>query len=98
LDSRIFRGGLEYLVHWKGYGAADDLWLPARNVSGAKKLVTEFHKQNPEAPQHISAAIYASLPFQPFENFTEPLKRTIFDWTAGRGSTRDDKLRATNCT
>jgi len=33
LDSRIFYGKLEYLVRWKGYGVADDLWLPVENVS-----------------------------------------------------------------
>ena len=84
LDSRVFRGRLEYLVRWKGYGAAEDLWVPTRDVSGAKRLVKEFHRLNPEAPQHISATLYASLPFRPLVNFTEPLQRTLFDWTAGR--------------
>ena len=74
LDSQFFRGKLEYLVRWKGYGAADDLWIPERDVSGARRLVTEFHRQNPEASRHISAATHASLPFQPFTNFTEPTK------------------------
>ena len=26
LDSRIFRGKVEYLVHWKGYGVEEDEW------------------------------------------------------------------------
>ena len=89
LDSRIFRGRLEYLVRWKGYGAAEDLWVPTQDVSGAKRLVREFHRLNPEAPQRISASLYASLPFQPLVNFTEPPKRTLFDWTAGRYSIHD---------
>ena len=59
LDSRIFRGRLEYLVRWKGYGAAEDLWVPTQDVSGAKRLVREFHRLNPEAPQRISASLYA---------------------------------------
>ena len=46
LDSQVFRERLEYLVHWKGYGAADDQWVPAMDVSGARRLVAEFHKQN----------------------------------------------------
>ena len=50
LDSQFFRGKLEYLVHWKGYGAADDLWIPERDVSGARRLVTVFHRQNSEVP------------------------------------------------
>ena len=49
LDSQIFCGKLEYLVCWEGYGAADDLWVHAKDVSGARRLVTEFHKHNPEA-------------------------------------------------
>ena len=87
LDSQSFRGRLEYLVHWKGYGAADDLWIPEKDVSSARRLVTEFYKQNPEASWCISATIHTSLPFQPFTNFTEPTKRTLFDWTIGRAVT-----------
>ena len=41
LDSWLFRGKLGYLVCWKGYGAADDLWIPERDISGARWLVTE---------------------------------------------------------
>ena len=93
LDSQVFRGRLEYLVHWKGYGAADDQWVPARDVSGARRLVAEFHKRNPEAPQRISAALYATLPFQPLQNFTKPPIRGLFDWTKGRDLTRDPKLQ-----
>ena len=62
LDSRIFHGRLEYLVRWKGYGAAEDLWVPTQDVTGAKRLVREFHRLNPEAPQRISASLYASFP------------------------------------
>ena len=76
-------------MHWKGYGAADDLWLPAKDVSGVRHLVVEFHQQNPEAPQHILAAVYATLPFQTLENFTEIPKQCLFDWTEGRNPTRD---------
>jgi hypothetical protein len=84
LDSRLFRGRLEYLIRWKGYGAEEDQWRPAKDVSGARRLVMEFHKQNPEAPRHISATTYTTLPFQAFQNFTEPPKRTLSDWTKGR--------------
>ena len=76
-------------MRWKGYGAADDLWLPAKDVSGTRCLVTEFHRQNPEAPQHISAAVYATLPFRTLENLTEIPKQHLFDWTEGRNLTCD---------
>ena len=97
LDSRVFRERLEYLVCWKGYGAADVQWVPARDVSGAMRLVAEFHKQNPEAPQHISATLYATLPFQPLQNFTKPPIRGLFDWTKGRDLTCDPRLQKKGC-
>ena len=37
LDSQVFWGRLEYLVCWKGYGAADDLWIPKKEAAGAKR-------------------------------------------------------------
>ena len=52
LDSQVFRGRLEYLVHWKGYGIEEDEWRLAEDVRGSKWLVSEFHCRNPEAPQH----------------------------------------------
>ena len=84
LDSWVFQGRLEYLVCWKGYGAANDLWIPAKEAAGAKRHIAEFHKQNPETPTCISAAVYAALPFRPIENFTKPAKQALFDWTLGR--------------
>jgi len=65
LDSRIFRGKLEYLVHWKGYGIEEDEWRPSDDVKGAKRLVSEFHQQNPEAPQHISPSTSLNFPSAP---------------------------------
>src|SRR5467141_2673510 len=71
LDSRIFRGKLEYLIRSKGYGIEEDEWRPSDDVKCAKKLVSEFHWQNPEAPQHISAIDFSKLPFCPLTNFTD---------------------------
>ena len=50
LDSRIFRGKVEYLVRWKGYGVEEDEWCPVRDVQGSKQLVAEFHRTHPQAP------------------------------------------------
>ena len=33
---------LQYLIHWKGYSAADDTWEPADQVH-ADKLVKSYH-------------------------------------------------------
>ena len=51
LDSQIFRGKVEYLVRWKGYGVEEDEWRPVRDVQGSKQLVTEFHRTHPQAPR-----------------------------------------------
>ena len=37
--------------------------------SKQNQIIAEFHKQNPEAPECISAAAYAVLPFQLIKNF-----------------------------
>ena len=50
LDSRIFRGKVEYLVRWKGYGVEEDEWQPSQNIRGSKRLVAEFHRTHPQAP------------------------------------------------
>ena len=50
LDSQIFRGKVEYLVCWKGYGVEEDEWRPIRDVQGSKQLVAKFHRTHPQAP------------------------------------------------
>jgi Chromo (CHRromatin Organisation MOdifier) domain len=50
VSSRLKRGQLEYLVHWKGYSQDDDSWEPEEYVKNAADLVQRFHKDNPEAP------------------------------------------------
>ena len=42
LDSQMFWGKLEYLVHWKGYGIKEAKWRPAEDVKGSRWLVSEF--------------------------------------------------------
>src|SRR5882672_10509108 len=84
LDSRIFRGKLEYLVRWKGYSIEEDEWRPSNDVKGAKRLVSEFHWQNPEAPQHISAINFSKLPFRPLTNFMDTPDTVPMDWATGR--------------
>ena len=50
LDSHIYCNQLQYLVKWKGYGQGKDSWLVAKSMPHAKKLITQFHKENPDAP------------------------------------------------
>jgi len=49
LDSRRFRGKLQYLVKWKGYAKSDSTWEPENNVSNAPRMLKEFHRAHPEA-------------------------------------------------
>ena len=90
LDSRFFRSKLEYLVKWKGYGPQENSWQPEENLANSKKLITKFHKQHPNSPRRISTAIWDTMPFQRFENFTTPPHRVLYDWTQGRAR-RDDE-------
>ena len=83
LDSRLHRAKLEYLVTWKGYGPEENSWQPETNLAHSKNLVAKFHKQHPNSPRCISAAIWESMPFQRLENFTTPPRRVLFDWTKG---------------
>ena len=63
LDSRFRRGGLEYLVRWKGYSAAEDTWEPERNLEHAAAKLAAFHRRYPQAPRRLAAAVMAMLPF-----------------------------------
>ena len=83
LDSPVFRGKLEYLVCWKGYGIEEDKWRLAEDVQGSKQLISEFHCRNPEAPQHISTLDFTNLPFFPILNFTDTPDTVPSGWAAG---------------
>ena len=54
LDSRVYRGWVQYLVKWAGYDVSDATWEPVRNVRHAQELLNEFHIAHPEAPQPIA--------------------------------------------
>ena len=80
LDSWVFQGKLEYLIWWKGYGIEENEWRLSEDVKGARRPVSEFHRQNPEAPQHISAIDFSRLPFCPLTNFTDTPDTVPSDW------------------
>lgn len=82
VDSRIHRGGLQYLVHWKGYPVAERTWEPVRNVANSKQLVDKFHQEHPGAPRPLlprqARALYYSLrptgAFQDLGNWWKPIE------------------------
>uniref|UniRef100_A0A8D0C342 Chromo domain-containing protein n=1 Tax=Salvator merianae TaxID=96440 RepID=A0A8D0C342_SALMN len=49
LDSRQYRGRLQYLMDWKGYGPEERSWENAADVH-APDLVHHFHNQYPAKP------------------------------------------------
>ena len=40
--------GLYYLVSWKSYPEKQNIWEPASAIQHLQKLVTAYHKDNPE--------------------------------------------------
>jgi hypothetical protein len=82
LGSKLVRGKLHYLVHWKGYPIEERTWEPVENIDNAKTLVAKFHRENPSAPRPITRG---TLRFTAYENLTEPTlpPRMLFDWEDG---------------
>uniref|UniRef100_A0A8C5MLT5 Uncharacterized protein n=1 Tax=Leptobrachium leishanense TaxID=445787 RepID=A0A8C5MLT5_9ANUR len=50
IDSRWSRGGLQYLVHWKGYCPEERSWVAASDVH-APGLVSAYHRRFPSRPR-----------------------------------------------
>ncbi|OJT15193.1 hypothetical protein TRAPUB_8245 [Trametes pubescens] len=52
LDSKVVRGGLQYLVKWKDKPRSENTWEKRSNlVKPYKPLLDTFHAQNPTAPR-----------------------------------------------
>jgi hypothetical protein len=60
LDSRLYRGKVQYLIKWKDYPTEDNTWEPASMIlEDIPKLVKKFHNDYPHAIHSI--AIYPIL-------------------------------------
>ena len=53
IDSRIYKGKLQYLVHWKGYDESERTWEPVSNLKNSPEIVEQFHKSHPSAPRRL---------------------------------------------
>ena len=82
-QGRKKKGFLEYYVAWKGYNAAFDSWEHEDNLERAQAMIKDFKKRHPGAVQRIDASVFASLPWQKLENFTEG-PTNEFAWEEGR--------------
>ena len=50
VDSKVERGRIKYLVHWKGYGDEAREWLTLTALQNAPEAIEEFHRKHPNAP------------------------------------------------
>ena len=58
-------------VRWKGYGEGHESWEPEGNLVGTSdEAIADFYRTHPNAPRKISASVFHSLPWQPYENLT----------------------------
>lgn len=50
LDCKIENGKRFYLVKWVGHSARSNSWEPKPFLYWAKKMIAEFHVNNPDKP------------------------------------------------
>ena len=68
IDSCIYKGKLQYLVHWKGYNESKRTWEPVSNLKTFPKIVNQFHTSCPFAPRRLHMAqvdfcsLFSSMP------------------------------------
>ena len=54
--------GLYYLVTWKGYPEKENTWEPTSAIQHLQRLITAYHKNNPEKPTAISDFVNTAPP------------------------------------
>lgn len=55
LDSRMYRGKLQYKVKWKGYeDPSEDTWEDQENLENAQLATKQFHQDYPHKPSPTS--------------------------------------------
>ena len=63
IDSCIYKGKLQYLVHWKGYNESKRTWELVSNLMNSSKIVEQFHTPHLSTPccLHMAQADFNSL-------------------------------------
>jgi hypothetical protein len=59
LDSRMYRGKLQFLVKWDGYGPEENSWVNEGDIHADDRLA-DFYANHPGAPRRIRVADFAS--------------------------------------
>ena len=68
IDSWIYKGKLQYLVHWKGYDKSERTWELVSNLKNSPEVIGQFHKSHPSAPRRLRMAqadfnsLFSSMP------------------------------------
>ena len=68
IDSCIYKGKLQYLVHWKGYDESKRMWEPVSNLKNSPEIVEQFHSFHPFALCRLCMAqadfnsLFSSMP------------------------------------
>ena len=85
VDSRMNRGRLQYLVHWKGYPKEERTWEPARNLSNAQDAILKFHREHPSAPRPADFRQLAFCSTGLIEDGNiPPSNRKVGEWEFGK--------------
>ena len=54
--------GLYYLISWKGFPEEENTWEPASAIQHLRRLVSTFHKENPDKPTATSTPVDTAPP------------------------------------
>ena len=54
--------GLYYLISWKGFSEEENTWEPASAIQHLRRLVSTFHKENPDKPTATSTPVDTAPP------------------------------------
>jgi hypothetical protein len=93
-DSRLRRGKMQYLVHWKGYLREEETWEPVSNITNAKAAVNDFHRAHPNAPRPKNTRQLKFVPITVDDSAPRDITKQVFDWTKGKLPGKPSRFRA----
>jgi hypothetical protein len=63
IDSHLWRGRLQYLTRWKGYGHEENSWVAEKDLD-APELIVAYYRTHPNAPNRISTMAFKRMCFR----------------------------------
>lgn len=62
LDSRVKRGGMQYLIKWAGKPRSENTWEPRSElIKENKNMLDKFHAEHPDAPRMPTITVPGGL-------------------------------------